>query len=81
MSWITALAVAILLSMIGILMYLALPKFKKIQKLIDRLKLLSIIYNNKMSKYKMIDRKKKVFMGEYKEKEMGGCYYEYETAF
>lgn len=34
-----------------------------------------------MSKYKMIDRKKKVFMGEYKEKEMGGCYYEYETAF
>ena len=42
MSWITALAVAILLSMIGILMYLALPKFKKIQKLIDRLKLLSI---------------------------------------
>ena len=33
-----------------------------------------------MSKYKMIDRKK-VFMGKYEKKELGGCYYEDETAF
>jgi len=41
MSWIIALAVIILLGMIGIVFAIALPKFKKIQKLIDRLNLVT----------------------------------------
>ena len=39
MSWVIALAVIILLGMVGIVFAIALPKFKKIQKLIDRLNL------------------------------------------
>jgi len=39
MSWIIALAVIILLGTIGIIMSIAMPKFKLIQKLIDRLNL------------------------------------------
>ncbi|MEA1883910.1 MAG: ABC transporter ATP-binding protein [Thermotogota bacterium] len=41
MSWIIGLAVIILLGMIGIVFAIALPKFKKIQKLIDRLNLVT----------------------------------------
>lgn len=39
MSWIIALAVVILLAIIGTVFIVALPKFKKIQKLIDKLNL------------------------------------------
>ncbi|MEH7346986.1 ABC transporter ATP-binding protein [Bacillus sp. JJ1532] len=41
MSWIIALAVVVLLGLILILMVIALPKFKMIQKLIDKLNLIS----------------------------------------
>ncbi|WP_066287804.1 ABC transporter ATP-binding protein [Bacillus sp. FJAT-29937] len=41
MSWIIALAVVILLGLILILMAIALPKFKMIQKLVDKLNLIS----------------------------------------
>ncbi len=41
MSWVIALAVIILLGMVGIVFAIALPKFKKIQKLIDRLNLVT----------------------------------------
>ncbi|WP_097678013.1 ABC transporter ATP-binding protein [Bacillus massilinigeriensis] len=41
MSWIIALAVAILLGLILIVMAIAMPKFKLIQKLIDKLNLIS----------------------------------------
>ncbi|MEH7125614.1 ABC transporter ATP-binding protein [Bacillus sp. JJ1773] len=41
MSWIIALAVIILLGLILILMAIALPKFKLIQKLVDKLNLIS----------------------------------------
>jgi len=39
MSWIIAVAVMILVSLIMIIMYIALPKFRIIQKLIDRINL------------------------------------------
>ncbi|MGH4119025.1 ABC transporter ATP-binding protein [Clostridium sp.] len=41
MSWIIALAVIVLLGLIGIIFSIALPKFKIIQKLIDRLNLVT----------------------------------------
>jgi len=41
MSWIIALAVALLLTLIVILMAVSLPKFKIIQKLVDRLNLVA----------------------------------------
>jgi ATP-binding cassette subfamily B protein len=41
MSWIIALAVIVLLSLIGSVFMIALPKFKAIQKLIDRLNLVT----------------------------------------
>lgn len=41
MSWIIALAVIVLLSLIMIIMTVAIPKFKLIQKLIDKLNLVS----------------------------------------
>jgi ATP-binding cassette subfamily B protein len=41
MSWVIALAVIVLLGLVGIVFALALPKFKKIQKLIDRLNLVT----------------------------------------
>jgi ATP-binding cassette subfamily B protein len=41
MSWIIGLAVIVLLGMIGIVFAIVLPKFKKIQKLIDRLNLVT----------------------------------------
>ncbi|MGD9676735.1 MAG: ABC transporter ATP-binding protein [Vulcanibacillus sp.] len=41
MSWIIALAVIVLLGMILIIMVIALPKFKAIQKLVDKLNLVS----------------------------------------
>lgn len=41
MSWIIALAVVILLSLIGSVFTVALPKFKAIQKLVDRLNLVT----------------------------------------
>jgi ATP-binding cassette subfamily B protein len=41
MSWIIALAVIIMLGLVGIVFAIALPKFKKIQKLIDRLNLVT----------------------------------------
>ncbi len=37
MSWIIALAVGVLLLMMGVMFVLVLPKFKKLQKLIDRI--------------------------------------------
>jgi ATP-binding cassette, subfamily B, multidrug efflux pump len=39
MSWIIALAVGILVSMIGVTFYIAMPKFKLVQKLVDRVNL------------------------------------------
>ena len=39
MWWIIALAVGILLSIVSLVFVIALPKFKKIQKLVDRLNL------------------------------------------
>lgn len=39
MSWIIALAVGLLILLIGLIMYLTVPKFKRIQKLIDQLNL------------------------------------------
>jgi ATP-binding cassette subfamily B protein len=41
MSWILALAVIVLMGMIGIIFSLALPKFKKLQKLVDKLNLVT----------------------------------------
>jgi len=41
MSWILALAVIVLMGMIGIIFALALPKFKMLQKLVDRLNLVT----------------------------------------
>ncbi|CAH2213550.1 ABC transporter permease [Tepidibacter aestuarii] len=41
MSWIIALAVIVLLSLIGSIFALALPKFKTVQKLVDRLNLVT----------------------------------------
>jgi len=41
MSWIIALAVIIMLGLVGIVFAIALPKFKKMQKLIDRLNLVT----------------------------------------
>lgn len=41
MSWIIALAVIILLGMVGIVFAIALPKFKKMQKLVDKLNLVT----------------------------------------
>lgn len=41
MSWIIALAVVLLLSLIGTIFSIALPKFKAIQKLVDRLNLVT----------------------------------------
>ncbi|HOO31514.1 MAG TPA: ABC transporter ATP-binding protein [Thermotogota bacterium] len=41
MSWIIALAVIVILGLVGIVFTIALPKFKKIQKLIDRLNLVT----------------------------------------
>jgi len=41
MSWIIALAVIVLLGLISVLFAIAVPKFKKIQQLIDRLNLVS----------------------------------------
>ncbi len=41
MSWIIALAVIILLGMVGIVFAIALPRFKKMQKLVDRLNLVT----------------------------------------
>lgn len=41
MSWVIAIAVITLLIFIGIIMGLAIPKFKKIQKLVDRVNLVS----------------------------------------
>jgi len=41
MSWIIALAVIIMLGLVGILFAIALPKFKKMQMLIDRLNLVT----------------------------------------
>ena len=41
LSWIIAAAVAVLLVIIGILMVVAMPKFKKMQELVDRLNLVS----------------------------------------
>ena len=41
MSWIIALAVVVLLGLIGTVFVVAVPKFKKIQKLIDRLNLVT----------------------------------------
>jgi len=41
MSWIIALAVIIMLGLVGIVFVIALPKFKKMQKLIDRLNLVT----------------------------------------
>ncbi|MFW6263481.1 MAG: ABC transporter ATP-binding protein [Thermotogota bacterium] len=41
MSWVIGLAVIILLGLIGIVFAVALPKFKKIQKLLDRLNLVT----------------------------------------
>lgn len=39
MSWIIALAVGLLFVLIGLIMYLTIPKFKMIQKIIDKLNL------------------------------------------
>lgn len=39
MSWIIALAISILFILIGMIMYLTLPRFKRIQQLIDQLNL------------------------------------------
>jgi len=41
MSWILALAVIVLMGMIGIIFALALPKFKQLQKLVDKLNLVT----------------------------------------
>ena len=41
LSWIIAVAVVVLLGLIGIIFAIALPKFKSLQKLIDRLNLVS----------------------------------------
>ncbi|MDF2536552.1 MAG: ABC-type multidrug transport system, ATPase and permease component [Bacillales bacterium] len=41
MSWITALAIGILLAMIAMLFTVALPKFKIVQKLVDKLNLVT----------------------------------------
>jgi len=41
MSWIIALAVIVMLGMVGIVFAIALPKFKKMQKLVDRLNLVT----------------------------------------
>ncbi|GAB6188569.1 ABC transporter ATP-binding protein [Marinitoga arctica] len=41
LSWIIALAVAVLISIIGTIFYFALPKFKLFQKLVDKLNLVS----------------------------------------
>ncbi|WP_367357023.1 ABC transporter ATP-binding protein [Mesotoga sp.] len=41
MSWIIALAVIVMLGLVGIVFAIALPKFKKMQKLIDRLNLVT----------------------------------------
>jgi ATP-binding cassette subfamily B protein len=41
MAWIIALAVIVLLGLIGIVLLIAMPKFKLIQKLIDRLNLVA----------------------------------------
>jgi len=41
MSWIIALAVILLLGLISIVFAIALPKFKAIQKLVDRLNLVT----------------------------------------
>ena len=41
MTWISALAVIILLGMVGIVFAIALPKFKKMQKLVDKLNLVT----------------------------------------
>lgn len=41
MTWIMALAVGILLTVIGVVFAIALPKFKKLQKLVDRLNLVT----------------------------------------
>ncbi len=41
MSWIIALAVIVLLGLVAVVFVIALPKFKKIQKLIDRLNLVT----------------------------------------
>ncbi len=41
MSWIIALAVIILLGLVGVVFAIALPKFRRIQKLIDRLNLVT----------------------------------------
>jgi ATP-binding cassette subfamily B protein len=41
MSWIIALAVIVLLGLIAVIFSIALPKFKKMQKLIDRLNLVT----------------------------------------
>ncbi|KAF2955762.1 ABC transporter ATP-binding protein [Marinitoga sp. 38H-ov] len=41
LSWIIGLAVALLLTLIGIIFYFALPKFKLFQKLVDKLNLVS----------------------------------------
>ncbi|GKU79438.1 ABC transporter ATP-binding protein [Paenibacillus sp. L3-i20] len=41
MTWIIGLAVGLLIALIGVVFYLAMPKFKIIQKLIDKLNLVS----------------------------------------
>ncbi|MDF2661055.1 MAG: transporter related protein, partial [Paenibacillus sp.] len=41
MTWIIGLAVALLIALIGIVFYVAMPKFKIIQKLIDKLNLVA----------------------------------------
>ncbi|UNK17226.1 ABC transporter ATP-binding protein/permease [Paenibacillus sp. N3/727] len=41
MTWIIGLAVALLIALIGVVFYVAMPKFKMIQKLIDKLNLVA----------------------------------------
>ncbi len=41
MGWIIAVAVALILALVGVLMAVAMPKFKKMQALVDRLNLVS----------------------------------------
>ena len=41
MGWIIVVAVAMILALVGILMVVAMPKFKKMQTLVDRLNLVS----------------------------------------
>ena len=41
MGWVIALAVILILGIVGLLMSVAMPKFKKMQQLVDRVNLVS----------------------------------------